>query len=530
MGRCLTTTLALAKGRRPDPGAHALADQAIAFRRICEAMPEYLRPWVARAWNRYHISLLPRHTRWGRVRGPIGATVASLLDGGWSPVAPLSWIHPNREQYLDAADPDCGDQDIRKALVDTEQARLWAGAEGHHHARGIAAGPDLFGARAALTAILRRFGPGHHGAAHCVLAGGTWSQQRLFDCNLASSPECPRCREGPESDFHRFWQCAANSAISDEPVRTTHALSLQAFAGSERNQLLWLRGMATREPEGFPSDEDRPDREWSWAPQSLVQVPPGQLYSASDGSGGRHTSDPRLRRASSAAVLLAKLDGPALPPEAGHLAVVQACAASVPGAQSSARAEIYACTLAVRMLAARPGLGPDAVVTHYTDYALLVTNGTLLLAGGPVNREWPNADLYRGLARELGTLPCRLRICKVKAHIDASPSALADVSGTGRPVARPAGPEANLDVLCPIGVFGNVVCDNIATYIATRIEPPEATVVALQLGDRLTYQILARLVHINIACAASDRPDLLPRKGVAAKTPTARREAFGRTL
>ena len=182
------------------------------------------------------------------------------------------------------------------------------------------------------------------------------------------------------------------------------------------------------------------------------------------------------------------------------------------------------------MLAARPGLGPDAVVTHYTDYALLVTNGTLLLAGGPVNREWPNADLYRGLARELGTLPCRLRICKVKAHIDASPSALADVSGTGRPVARPAGPEANLDVLCPIGVFGNVVCDHIATYIATRIEPPEATVVALQLGDRLTYQILARLAHINIACAASDRPDLLPRKGVAAKTPTARRESFGRTL
>jgi hypothetical protein len=46
--------------------------------------------------------------------------VASLLDGGWAPVAPSSWIHPSREQHLDAADPDCGDQDIRKALVGSE--------------------------------------------------------------------------------------------------------------------------------------------------------------------------------------------------------------------------------------------------------------------------------------------------------------------------------------------------------------------------------------------------------------------------
>ena len=304
-----------------------------------------------------------------------------------------------------------------------------------------------------------------------------------------------------------------------------------AAAEAERNPLLWLRGLVTREPEGFPADEERPERIWSWTPQVPVLVPAGRLFSASDGSGGSHTSDPRLRRASSAAVLIAEFEAAGPPPEENKLAVIQACAASVPGAQSSARAEIHACTLAVRMLSDRTDLGPETVVTHYTDYALLVSNGATLLAGGPVNREWPNADLYRSLACQLGKLTCRLRICKIKAHIDAPParSDTPATSSRNRPDC-PQAPEVGLGVLCPIGVFGNVVCDHIATFVAGRIQAPEATVAAIQVGDRLAYQILARLVHINIACAATDRPDVLPRKATSAKTPAVRREAFGRTL
>ena len=79
-------------------------------------------------------------------------------------------------------------------------------------------------------------------------------------------------------------------------------------------------------------------------------------------------------------------------------------------------------------------------------------------------------------------------------------------------------------------MFGNVVCDRIATHIAAMLEPSEATAVGLQVGDALARQIHTRLAFIIVACAAVERPGLLPRKDRSAKTPSVRRAAFSRNL
>ena len=86
---------------------------------------------------------------------------------------------------------------------------------------------------------------------------------------------------------------------------------------------------------------------------------------------------------------------------------------------------------------------------------------------------------------------------------------------TEAPRTAKATPHDDLD---PIGVLGNSVCDRIATHIARLCEPSEVAVASLQAGEGLALRILTRLAFINVACAATNRPGLLPRKELGGKT------------
>ena len=60
--------------------------------------------------------------RWSRVRGPIGATVVTLLGAGWRPAAATAWMHPTGEQYLRITGARIPDKTIRRILERAEGA------------------------------------------------------------------------------------------------------------------------------------------------------------------------------------------------------------------------------------------------------------------------------------------------------------------------------------------------------------------------------------------------------------------------
>eukprot|EP00959_Pyramimonas_sp_CCMP1952_P469423 9494906-Pyramimonas_sp.AAC.1 len=64
---------------------------------------------ITRSWHRIRGRLdILASKRWRRVRGPIGAVVATLLDVGWKPVSPVEWHRPVGDQCEVWQFPDRG--------------------------------------------------------------------------------------------------------------------------------------------------------------------------------------------------------------------------------------------------------------------------------------------------------------------------------------------------------------------------------------------------------------------------------------
>eukprot|EP00959_Pyramimonas_sp_CCMP1952_P046498 971231-Pyramimonas_sp.AAC.1 len=121
---------------------------------------------------------------------------------------------------------------------------------------------------------------------------------RLKDSGYESTGVCPRCGLAPETPFHRFWECDDNNNIEDSVVRLTDRFAGDARQGASDASCFRTRGLV---PMGWTLD-DLPDgqlRVWAWG--SLLEVISsgvkivGGVF-GTDGSGGEHGRDWRLRR------------------------------------------------------------------------------------------------------------------------------------------------------------------------------------------------------------------------------------------
>eukprot|EP00959_Pyramimonas_sp_CCMP1952_P205818 4304033-Pyramimonas_sp.AAC.1 len=60
---------------------------------------------VLRRSKVHEYSTIPANMIWRRVRGPVAATIAALLDLGWLPLSPARW-RDDRGALLQLAQPD----------------------------------------------------------------------------------------------------------------------------------------------------------------------------------------------------------------------------------------------------------------------------------------------------------------------------------------------------------------------------------------------------------------------------------------
>ena len=100
---------------------------------------------IARAWSSVAQKLQrkqPQH-RWRTVSGPMAATIATLLEEGWTPVGPLRWQDPDGTQWiLDMEVPNIGLQ-IRHQVEQHAERRQWQVAAQHYLAQGAEQGIDF---------------------------------------------------------------------------------------------------------------------------------------------------------------------------------------------------------------------------------------------------------------------------------------------------------------------------------------------------------------------------------------------------
>ena len=216
----------------------------------------------------------------------------------------------------------------------------------------------------------------------------------------------------PDTFRHRSYGCEANSDIQDERVQRTQGLVREAEEGAEACPALWLRGLLPAEwvfehPE---ADGQGWQRRWGVlafeAPFDASGA--GLVYAGSDGSGGEHGRDPRLRRVGWGLVLLAS-----------NLKPIGACCGTLEaGPHTVPRAELRAF---VELAAATKG----GQIHAFSDCKHVQEGAQVVLEKGtlPPGRRGgylPNPDLWVRLLSAAEGRAGSLQVLKVKSHLTPS--------------------------------------------------------------------------------------------------------------
>ena len=207
-------------------------DTTASARRCVPTQKKRVTKMEARA-KRVHF--LRRHTpktRWMKVKGPIGATNAVLLDAGWRPVQPDAWMLP--EPCDDHWPITAGhQQDLMDHFAQTLHASLWESASHFFEGACSEGGVNLSAAKALLKHCQNEGRHADCGLLSAICVGDLWRAARKHAQGVIADPTCPRCGQAPETLTHRHWQCEANSSILEPEENNTQSLCERAIAESE---------------------------------------------------------------------------------------------------------------------------------------------------------------------------------------------------------------------------------------------------------------------------------------------------------
>lgn len=64
-------------------------------------------------------------TRWMRVKGPLSAAIATLLDMGWKPIHPTKWLDRGRQVHDFVEYPGISHHKVRHLVGNDLTRQLW---------------------------------------------------------------------------------------------------------------------------------------------------------------------------------------------------------------------------------------------------------------------------------------------------------------------------------------------------------------------------------------------------------------------
>ena len=152
-----------------------------------------------------------------------------------------------------------------------------------------------------------------------VATGATWPLARRQEAfNNVTCTDCPMCGLAHHTDFHTYWGCGRLEDSTNHHIVDTQNLVREATTGVEKgDRCFWLRGLV-------PSKWTRPTREpieWEEPIGTGTQLTGKHVTIYTDGSGGRSSNDPRIRRCGWAWCTM--LEGRVHKGEKGHLFLPQ---------------------------------------------------------------------------------------------------------------------------------------------------------------------------------------------------------------
>ena len=314
-GRCLTTLLALRKSS-DDPGISIPMGLVREWLSLL-ASSEAVRHRASKTWRSMVKFMKARpKSRWRHIGGPAAAVIATLLDAGWNPSSYHKWKDPQGGPWatcrFEDENLDLDPSDLLAKIFDTLSSKIWEKASKHYNAKGMEKGVDMTGLKKHIARLRRQKKFEELGALESAVTATTWTRGKIAAHKKEEVPIdetlCQRCHKAIETDYHRIWVCEANDKLRG--CKHSKYLIKRARIGAEKYPCLWLRGLV---PADWTAVAPPPDQTEAETHNERMQTDSeGKFFSPSghrilgcgDGSGGRKTSDRRLRRAAWAWVIL----------------------------------------------------------------------------------------------------------------------------------------------------------------------------------------------------------------------------------
>ena len=295
-GRCNTTALRLRSSVTTDPYVEVPVSTLQLFFELWRREPEQ-QPRIRAVWPTFARVHRPK-VRWGEVAGPAAAAYATWCSIGWTPVEPDRIIDHAGEVWQ-LGDGPLGPfmQHLRRYL----DMKCWQQASLHWGGGGLQGGAYLGPTKRFIASLREQGHSAKAGMLEATLAATIWPAARLHACQLVEDDLCPRCQAAPETAMHRYWLCPVLREVEIEEVRASQHLLQLAVEQQEVAACLWCRGvpptaMYCLKP---PADTAVEWKIGDWG----VLAEEGGIF-GTDGAGGKHSSEPRLRRCGFSAVCL----------------------------------------------------------------------------------------------------------------------------------------------------------------------------------------------------------------------------------
>ena len=523
-GRCLTTRLAIEYGDS-EPAFAIPLDLITAWFDTLTQYPNDLEVEEG-AWRKVYDRLYLNKNKWRHVTGSMSAIIATLLDMGWFPCDADAWYDDKGDMWAfgkDAQDSWTGAVDsgqatharkpvdfraqypdfseLTAAISETIRKKLWKAAAEHRNGRGMEEGVDLHGLRRHIKSAEKRKDFQLKGALVATASAAPWTRARVQEASkLPIDDLCARCGLHVETDAHRAWGCKANDELKE--CNGSKFLIKRALEQVENMPCLWLRGVVPKAWTQVDPPTDEPkiatehigfDKQYApTGPQLHEGTSSKRVWGCGDGSGGLKSSDPRLRRAAWAWVLLEVRFGRPTG------CVRRTSTGNLPGRRQTVnRAELMAL---LHFLQSTCGNA-----SFVTDSAYVQKGFCKMRSGRGKHRS--NRDLWSLLHQVC--FERDVEVHKVESHLELD------------------GPEVRSGEVPYAWVYGNQHADVIAGETAAEFAVPYAQVAAVDWVDAQAHLIRKRLAATLIDAAEKD---LRARKAPPAPPPLRRKKKEAQLL
>ena len=146
-----------------DPGVRLRVEAIVLWTKLARKLPEPKRASLSRAWSRALAAFrkLDGKSPWKLVKGPMAATIATLLDTGWGRCNPTLWKDERGDEW-DISRKDVSYGELRARVGEAAMTFYWKKAVTSRHGQDLAAGADLTVANRLMREFRRHKQPTPH--------------------------------------------------------------------------------------------------------------------------------------------------------------------------------------------------------------------------------------------------------------------------------------------------------------------------------------------------------------------------------